>query len=503
MHEPNGSNVTDRRDFLKAAAAAVAAGAIGAPVAGAADVAVKSPQKLIGIQIGAVSFVDEGVEPVLDIIQQQGQANAIFLATFTYGRGIAGRQIPGQPLPDHGKQEYDQRTFHGGNYATSHAQFYQKTALKETRAPDHGDVDILEAVLPKTKARGIKVYCWYEDQFDAKIPNVEQVQEVDLAGRRARTLCALNPDYRAFLIGLTEDYCKSYEIDGVMWGSERGGPLDNIITRQQDPTRVTCFCEFHQKAARERGIDVARAREGYGKLAEFVKAAGGGKRPSDGYFVTFWRILVEYPEIVAWEKLWTDAKHAVYGDVCATAKAARKDVQVGFHIWHANSFSPFIRAEQDYAAFAKVADYLKIVVYNNCGGPRYVRAVEGVGATIFRDLPRDVLFQFHNNVLNYGNEKGYEELPKAGLSADYVARETKRALEDVQGKCQIYPGIDIDIPTEANEKKTTPQDVYEATTAALKAGAQGLIFSRKYSEMRLANLAGGGRAVKEFIAAGG
>jgi hypothetical protein len=46
---------------------------------------------------------------------------------------------------------------------------------------------------------------------------------------------------------------------------------------------------------------------------------------------------------------------------------------------------------------------------------------------------------------------------------------------------------------------SSPEDVYAATTAALKAGAQGVIFSRKYSEMRLANLAAGGRAVKEFV----
>jgi hypothetical protein len=32
----------------------------------------------------------------------------------------------------------------------------------------------------------------------------------------------------------------------------------------------------------------------------------------------------------------------------------------------------------------------------------------------------------------------------------------------------------------------------------LKAGAPGIIFSRKYSEMRLANLAAGGQAVREF-----
>jgi len=68
----------------------------------------------------------------------------------------------------------------------------------------------------------------------------------------------------------------------------------------------------------------------------------------------------------------------------------------------------------------------------------------------------------------------------------------------VKGACRIYPGIDIDIPTEADEKKTTPDDVFDATTAALKSGADGVIFSRKYSEMRLSNLAAGGRAVKAF-----
>ena len=62
---------------------------------------------MIGIQVGAVSFVDEGVEKVLDEFQQDASVNTLFVATFTYGRGIAGRQVPGQPLPDHGKQEYD------------------------------------------------------------------------------------------------------------------------------------------------------------------------------------------------------------------------------------------------------------------------------------------------------------------------------------------------------------------------------------------------------------
>lgn len=497
---PTSSNpgAIDRRQFLKGAAALAVAGAV---PAAAAQLPASEPapqdEKMVGIQIGAVSFVDEGVEAVLDILQQKGNVNTLFLATFTYGRGIAGRQIPGQALPDHGKQEYDEKTFHGGNYATPHPQFYEKTILKETKAPDHGNVDILEMVLPAAKKRAIKIYCWYEDNFDAKLPGIEQLQEIDLAGRRAKTLCPLNPDYRNFLTGLTEDYCKSYDIDGVMWGSERQGPLNNAIGHPADPERATCFCELHQKAARDRGIDVARAMEGYHQLADFIRAAGKGQRPTDGYFVTFWRLLLEYPELLAWEKLWTDGEHAIYGEISSTAKAAKPGVQVGFHIWHQNSFSPFFRAEQNYAAFAKVADYLKIVLYNNCGGPRYAKAVDTFASTIFRDVPADELQVLFNHLLNYGEEKPHAELPIAGLSADYVARETKRAIDDVQGKCRIYPGIDIDIPTGTHEKKTTPADVHAATLAAFDAGAPGVIFSRKYSEMRLANLAAGGKAVAE------
>jgi hypothetical protein len=488
-----------RREFLQGAAALAAAGAIPAVAqeTGASSANANS-KKLVGIQVGAVSFVDEGVERVLDIFQQQGHVNAICLATFTYGRGIAGRQIPGQPLPDHGKQEYDAQTFRGGNYAMPHAKFYEKTALKQTRAPDHGDVDILETVLPAAKKRDMQVYGWYEDVFDRNVPGIGPLEEIDLAGRHATTLCPLNPDYREFLIGLTQDYCQSYETDGVMWCSERQGPLNNLLGRPADPTRATCFCPLHEKAARDRGIDPARAKEGYQKLAEFVKAASAGQRPTDGYFVTFWRLLLEYPEILAWEKLWTDGKHAIYAEIYRAAKAVRPTAQVGFHIWHQNSFSPFFRAEQDYGAFAKTADFLKIVVYNNCGGPRFAHAIDNFASTIFHDVPADELQTFFDHLLNYSGEKNHAELSKFGLSADYVARETRRALEDVQGKCKIYPGIDIDIPTDAGQKKTAPEDVLAATKAALNAGAEGIIFSRKYSEMRLANLAAGGKAVAEF-----
>lgn len=79
---------------------------------------------------------------------------------------MAGRQIPGQPFPDHGTRESDEKTFHGGNYARPHPEFYGDTSLKATRAPEHGDFDVIESVLPRAKQRGMRVICSCEDALD-------------------------------------------------------------------------------------------------------------------------------------------------------------------------------------------------------------------------------------------------------------------------------------------------------------------------------------------------
>ena len=457
---------------------------------------------MIGMQIGSVSFLDEGAEKVLDILQERAAVNTLFLAVFTYGRGIAGRQVPGQPLPDHGKQEYDLK-FHGGNFATPHPEFYKNTVLKETRAPDHGNYDVLQAVLPEAKKRGLKTICWLEDVFRPDIPNIEKAQEVDLHGRNATTLCFNNPNYRNFLTGLVEDYATSYDIDGLMWGSERQGALGNALGamhggQRSDPGRVTCFCTFCQQRARANGINVDRAHQGFLALEKFVQNGRAGKRPVDGDYVTFWRILLNYPEIAAWEMLWTQSLRDTYKAIYQTVKSAKPSVSIGWHIWHNNSFNPIYRAEQDLQVLSEYSDYLKMVIYHNCGGERMASYIDSVGQTIYGDTPKQLLLDFEYSVMNY-KERGFEEIAFTGLSSDYVYRETKRAMDGAAGtKTQIWPGIDIDIPTAANHSKCTPQGTQDAVTAAFKAGAQGVILSRKYSEMKLDNLSGAGAAIREL-----
>ena len=505
MTNTNDQFGSSRRDFLKNSAALSAMFAMG-PVMGYAatneNAESMAKQKIHGIQIGAVSFVDEGVKQTLDYLQKQVGINTLFLTVFTYGRGLAGRQIPGQPMPDHGSQESDASTFHGGNYAIANPRFYANTVLKETRATEHGDFDVLAAVLPEAKKRGIKVFASIEDQWRQDVPGLPALRERDLYGRYANTLCLFNPNVIEFWKALAADLSSSYPIDGILFFNERNGPLLSAIGASHfqsiESSRATCFCEHHKAACAAHNIDFGRVVEGYRKLDNFVQSALKDLRPHDGYYVAFQRLLLDYPEITAYDELFDYAKHKILKDVYDTVKSINKKLQVGFHIEHVNSFNPLFRATRSYEDLAAIADLLKVVVYNNCAGERYANFIRNIGSTVFRDVPLEVLMRINNRLLNYSeNEPSLNELAKAGMSADTVYRETQRAVKGANGKCLILPGIDVNIPTEANSRKASEQDTYEATLAAYKGGADGVILSRKYSEMFLANLKGAGRAIRE------
>jgi hypothetical protein len=290
--------------------------------------------------------VDEGTEQVLDILQEQAGVTCLFLANFTYTRGTGARQVPGFPLPDHGAQEYD-LDFVGGNYGMGHAPYYRRTFIgpDDLRAREHGDLDILAAVLPAAQRRGLQTYCWIEESSGLAqartIPNYTQVLELDARGRKGKRPCFNHPEYRAWHFGFVEDCICSYPVAGVAWCSERQGPLGNLLGGPWATGEVTCFCPHCRERAREQGIAVERARRGYLELEEFIARARQGVRPSDGYFVSFWRLLLLYPEILAWETLWHEGQRGSFRELYGLVKAIRPEVQVGWHVFHLNSFSPF------------------------------------------------------------------------------------------------------------------------------------------------------------------
>jgi hypothetical protein len=460
-------------------------------------------EPLIAIQVGAVSFVDEGVSETLDTFQQLANVNALFLATPTWTRGTGGRQLPGHPLPDHGAQEHD-LDWVGGNYATIHPQYYGKTALGPVgRAPEHPDWDIFEVVLPEAKRRGMQSFAWMEESsYAAELrtyPNFQKCLEVDPWGVPTSRPCFNNPDYRMWHLSMVEDYAKSYDLDGLAWCSERPGPLNLLmqgpISAAVHNEAPSCFCRHCQKIARERGINVTRAMDGYQKAVEWNQQIGAGDIPADGAFVSLWRLLLRYPELLAWQTLWTESQHQLYRDIYGVAKASRPGIQVGWHVYHNISFSPFYRADQDYREMRHFSDFIKVVTYDNCAGPRFHKWITNITQSLFADATPEEVYPLMLRLLQL-DEAPFDQLPTAGFSADYVRRETERAVAGAGSACAIYPGIDIDIPTGPDLAQCSREQVRDAVTAAFAGGARGVVLSRKYSEMRLDNLAGAGDALR-------
>jgi hypothetical protein len=87
-------------------------------------------------------------------------------------------------------------------------------------------------------------------------------------------------------------------------------------------------------------------------------------------------------------------------------------------------------------------------------------------------------------------------LDTAGFSPEYVYRETKRSVASAEGKTKVYTGIGFDVPWNAKPVPADPEKVYECVRKAFDAGANGIVVSREYEEMRVPNLKAVGRAIR-------
>jgi hypothetical protein len=140
---------TSRRDFLKAVSMTSAIGltsghnfaghasglSIEADIDHSAPPASAGIKKFIAMQISPQSFVDEGVDKCLDMLQEKGRVNVIMPVSFSYGWELDGHQVHGRPLPDHGAQTYDD--IRGGSYTKVNPEFYRDSPLLQgIRAPE-------------------------------------------------------------------------------------------------------------------------------------------------------------------------------------------------------------------------------------------------------------------------------------------------------------------------------------------------------------------------------
>jgi hypothetical protein len=447
-------------------------------------------RKIVILQLDAEGFVKQGVEKLLDTVEERAAVNGLLLDTFWFSRS------------------------EGGYMGAIHPAYYKDVGVnaKDLWSPDPRGLDVLAALARPTRQRHMTRTSIIKDMLPDRLPGREKLCERDFNGAPAESTCKNNPFYRNLVLGAIEDAIRSYEVDGILYMAERQGAFTDTLgmrfrgKQRGQPGSRTCFCEFCRARAGKQGIRVDRAKAGFEELAKFAARERARQRPADGYYVAVWRLMLRYPELLMWEHLWHESFRELLRLIHAKVKAVRPGVQFGSHIWPNHSMNPVFRAEQNLAEMAPYHDFIKFPLYYNCGGPRMASDIESVSETMWGDVPPAELLQYHYRALNY-DEAPYSEIRRAGLYRSFVYRESKRAMEGVSGTpVKVLPGIEIDIPVMRADlggavgpvARCTRRGVSEVIKQAFRAGVPGVVLSREYTEMNSENLSGVGDAIREL-----
>ncbi len=488
-----------RRQVLASLAGLAAAGQIHAQ---------KPSTRFNAIQMGPHTMLDEGIDRCLDFIQETAAINVLMVYSHTYHGDI---RKPMQLLaPDHPVPPREMRGRKLPNvWVRQHEQYFRNTPLRHPKVDasfEYADRDLFAELAEPVRKRGMKLYARILEGSGAAVQRQVQgfsnVVTRDVYGKPTTVACWNHPDYKAWWADTVEDLFRTYPLDGFQWGAERMGPLMNVILPWNDGA-PTCFCEHCVARGKAHGIDPERARKGFEELYVYVRGLIEGKpKPADGVFTGFLRVLLRYPEILSWEYQYRQGREEVMQAMYRTAKSVRPEAQVGWHVDHQpSSWDLVYRAEMTYAEMAPYSDFIKFIAYHDILGPRirwwYLARFQ---TTILNEISLQQSLDLYYDLFGYDKniEPKVDQLDKTGFSPDYVFRETKRSVASAEGKTKIYTGVGFDVPWGSTHVPADPEKVYESVIKSFQAGAAGIVVSREYEEMRLANLKAVGRAIREL-----
>lgn len=469
----------------------------------------KSPP-IVGVQLGAHSVFDEGADHCLDLLRDTAHVNAVLVYSHTYQGFARGRTLGA--LADHGKPLRDPADRDLAEiWVTPHEEHYKKTHLRHVRPEneEYAGRDVLETLIEPARRRGIRVIPRILEgsgpHLAKRIPGWTDVLTIDIYGKRNTLPCWNHPDYRAWWLATVEDLFCHYDIDGFQFGAERAGPLSNVLFKHRfNWAAPNCFCEHCCRKAHSQGIDVDRARRGFTDLFEFIAGlAEPGEPPADGIFIEILRRFFLFPEILAWERFFQRSQDSLVREIYGAIKTMRPEALFIRHVDHQqSSWDAVYRAVMPYAEMAESCDYIKPIVYHDILGPRLKhwhvrRGMDG----IYGDFSEEMALQLHHVLFGHVAEStpSSDEMDHRGFGPEYVVRETRRVIAGAAGKAGVLPGVGFDVPWKKENFPGDPDLIYRCTRAALEAGADGVVLSREYDEMRVENLEAAGRAVAETM----
>ena len=451
-------------------------------------------QLLVGAMIIPSALYEKGVATMLDEMQALAGINTVMPFSHTHvGRQYRADYQPftdaeGRPLTD--------------VYVRTNPRYYPDPALMgkdpQTR---YADRDVIDELVEAGRERGMQVYARILEPYviTGVIPGFEAFAETDAYDAPGDHVCFNHPGYIAYWDAVIEDLVRSHpQLAGFKFGQERGGPFQAALEGKV----ATCFCPHCLRKARQQGLDPEEARQGLLALKQFSDQVRAGQAPPDGRLMTFFRILSQYPELLAWERFWMQSREDQRRRMYAQIKRIRASVQVGWHIDHSMGWALGMKAFWPYEEMGPYSDWLSIALYFDSFGRRsrghYDRLYKHL---LFGDADPALSYPMYLSImgLDPAQEPPYEahDREDTEFSDDYVYREARRAVVTVKGQAKVYGRLGFDMPSYACDIQ--PEQVYRGTMRMFEAGVDGVFCGREWDELQPKNAAAFGDAVRDHL----
>jgi len=217
---------------------------------------------------------DEGIEKILDNLQQMSAVNSVYLIALMHKewqRPLFQKTYPHNPVRKNYQMEDSRVYWHPEMkmYGRIKPRLSDRDWLRKT--------DWLKVLVTAARKRGMKTGVelshTYVDSERAEKELADCMQRNIYGKRLGKRICFNNADARAYAIALFSDLTANYDVDFVqtclVHFLSAGGPsgarrLLNTVARGG------CFCDSCKRAAGERGVDLGKIRQALLPIADSV-----------------------------------------------------------------------------------------------------------------------------------------------------------------------------------------------------------------------------------------
>jgi len=280
-------------------------------------------------------LADEGIERILDNLQEMTGANSVYLIALMHHekRPLTDYFYPHNPVRKTYMPE-DSRA-----YFRPDPKFYGRIKPRTSERDFLKKTDWLKLCVEASRKRGLKTGVELShtlvDSGRAEREFADCIQHDIYGDRIGKFVCLNNLDVREYVVGLFSDLTTNYDVDYVQTclvpfssGRNHSHPAKRLV----GATLGGCFCASCRKAAKDAGLDLEALRKALLPLADSIARPGLEQAHEmallEASNASETEILLQVPELHEWLIFRRDSLSGFFDEIHRAVHAIRPNIDL-------------------------------------------------------------------------------------------------------------------------------------------------------------------------------